>query len=225
MNAHLCLVVVMSSDRSLSGLPFNRRIACSAETPPLLVPIRRGHLQESPKGHPPGLTCSQNGRDDVRRQQRQPDMPANIGAPRNIPSPGFDRVESGRRDAGIRGTGHGPNGFFDIANRYTGLDAKNDPLVKIDEVVPWENFRPRLEAAWRKPAEERKSRAGRKPWDAVPMFKAIVLRELYNLSDDQVEYQLRDRLSFIRFLGLGLEDKVPDAKTCGSTGNSWRRRA
>jgi hypothetical protein len=45
------------------------------------------------------------------------------------------------------------------------------------------------------------------------MFKAIVLCELYNLSDDQVEYQLRDRLSFIRFLGLGLEDKVPDAKT------------
>ncbi len=104
-------------------------------------------------------------------------------------------------------------GFFDIANRYAGLDAKNDPLVKIDEVVPWEDFRPRLEAAWRKPAGERKSRAGRKPWDAVVMFKAIVLCALYNLSDDQVEYQLRDRLSFMRFLGLGLEDRVPDAKT------------
>ena len=51
------------------------------------------------------------------------------------------------------------------------------------------------------------------PWDAVVMFKAIVLCVLYNLSDDQVEYQLRDRLSFMRFLGLGLEDKVPDAKT------------
>jgi IS5 family transposase len=45
------------------------------------------------------------------------------------------------------------------------------------------------------------------------MFKAIVLCALYNLSDDQVEYQIRDRLSFVRFLGLGLEDKVPDAKT------------
>jgi len=107
----------------------------------------------------------------------------------------------------------GQMGFFDIAQRYGGLDAKNDPLVKIDEVVPWEDFRPRLEAAWRKPAEERKSLAGRKPWDAVVMFKAIVLCELYNLSDDQVEYQLRDRFSFLRFLGLGLEDKVPDAKT------------
>ena len=107
----------------------------------------------------------------------------------------------------------GQIGFFDIANRYAGLDAKNDPLVKIDKVVPWEDFRPRLEASWRKRVEERKSPAGRKPWDAVVMFKAIVLCELYNLSDDQVEYQLRDRLSFMRFLGLGLEDRVPDAKT------------
>ncbi len=107
----------------------------------------------------------------------------------------------------------GQMGFFDIANRYAGLDAKNDPLVKIDEVVPWEDLRSRLETVWRKPAEERKSPAGRKPWDAVVMFKAIVLCELYNLSDDQVEYQLRDRFSFMRFLGLGLEDKVPDAKT------------
>ncbi len=107
----------------------------------------------------------------------------------------------------------GQMGFFDIANRYAGLDAKNDPLVKIDEVVPWEDFRPRLEAAWRKPDEDRKSPAGRKPWDALVMFKAIVLCALYNLSDDQVEYQLRDRLSFMRFLGLGLEDRVPDAKT------------
>ena len=107
----------------------------------------------------------------------------------------------------------GQMGFFDIAQRYAGLDAKNDPLVKIDEVVPWEDFRPRLETVWRKPAGERKSPAGRKPWDAVVMFKAIVLCALYNLSDDQVEYQLRDRLSFMRFLGLGLEDKVPDANT------------
>ena len=95
----------------------------------------------------------------------------------------------------------GQMGFFDIANRYAGLDAKNDPLVKIDAVVRWEDFRSRLEAAWRKPAKERKSNAGCKPWDAVVMFKAIVLCELYNLSDDQVEYQLRDRLNRTGFAG------------------------
>lgn len=107
----------------------------------------------------------------------------------------------------------GQMGFFDVETRYAGLDAKNDPLLAINEVVPWERFRPRLESVWRKPEEERKSSAGRKPWDAIVMFKAILLSELYNLSDDQVEYQLRDRLSFVRFLGLGLEDTVPDAKT------------
>ena len=108
---------------------------------------------------------------------------------------------------------HGPNGFFDIANRYAGLVAKNAPLVKINALVAWEDFRGRLEAVWRKSPKERRSNAGCKPWDAVVMFKAIILCSLYNLSDDQVECQVRDRLSFIRFLGLGLEDKVPDAKT------------
>jgi transposase, IS5 family len=106
----------------------------------------------------------------------------------------------------------GQMGFFDVARRYAGLDAKQDPLLRIDALVPWESFRGRLEAVWRRPAA-RKSKAGRKPWDAIVMFKAIILCELYNLSDDQVEYQLRDRLSFVRFLGLGLEDTVPDAKT------------
>jgi IS5 family transposase len=49
--------------------------------------------------------------------------------------------------------------------------------------------------------------------DAVLMFKTLVLSALYNLSDDQIEYQVRDRLSFMRFLRLGLGDRVPDAKT------------
>ena len=104
-------------------------------------------------------------------------------------------------------------GFFDLSDRYASLDAKKDPLVEIDAVVPWEEFRPALERVWRKPDAERKSRAGRKPMDAVLMFKTLVLSALYNLSDDQIEYQIRDRLSFMRFLGLGLEDRVPDAKT------------
>ncbi len=107
----------------------------------------------------------------------------------------------------------GQMGFFDVSNRYAGLDAKNDPLLRIAAVVPWEKFRGRLEAVWRRSREQRKSNAGRKPWDAIVMFKTLVLCALYNLSDDQIEYQLRDRLSFVRFLGLGLEDRVPDATT------------
>ena len=62
-------------------------------------------------------------------------------------------------------------GFFDLSDRYASLDAKKDPLVEIDAVVPWEEFRPTLERIWRKPDADGKSRAGRKPMDAVLMFK------------------------------------------------------
>jgi hypothetical protein len=98
-------------------------------------------------------------------------------------------------------------GFFDLSDRCASLDAKKDPLVEIDAVVLWEEFRPTLERVWRKPEAELKSRAGRKPMDAVLMFKTLELSTLYNLSDDQIECQVRDRLSFMRFLGLGLEDR------------------
>ena len=63
-------------------------------------------------------------------------------------------------------------GFFDLSDRFASLDAKNDPLVEIDAVLPWEKFRPTLERVWRKPD------AGRKPMDAVLMFKTLVLRPL-----------------------------------------------
>ena len=70
-------------------------------------------------------------------------------------------------------------GFFDLSDRYASLDAKQDPLVGIDAVVPWEEFRPTLEQVWRKPEAERRSRAGRKPMDAVVMFRTLVLGALY----------------------------------------------
>ena len=104
-------------------------------------------------------------------------------------------------------------GFFDRSDRYASLNAKKDPLIEINAVVPWDEFLPLLERIWRRPDAAKKSRAGRKPMDVVMMFKALVLSALYTLSDDQLEYQVRDRLSFMRFLGLGLGDRVPDAKT------------
>ena len=62
-------------------------------------------------------------------------------------------------------------------------------------------------------AHERKSNAGRKPFDVVLMLKILILQALYNLSDDEMEFQIMDRLSFMRFLGLSIGDRVPDAKT------------
>ena len=61
--------------------------------------------------------------------------------------------------------------------------------------------------------KKRKSRAGAKPYDVVLMFKIMIIQSLYNLSDDAVEFQILDRISFMRFLGLSLGDRVPDAKT------------
>ena len=107
----------------------------------------------------------------------------------------------------------GQLGFFDIEQRYAALDAKDDPLAKLDRLIPWEQFRPQLEAVWRTPRAERKSPSGRTPWDAIVIFKGLLLGVLYNLSDEQIEYQIRDRLSFARFLGLGVEGGVPDATT------------
>lgn len=105
----------------------------------------------------------------------------------------------------------GQPGFFDHDKRLATLSEKGDPLEAINAVVPWEIFRGSIEAVLLTPASERKSNAGRKPLDAVLKFKMLVLQSLYNLSDEQVEYQVRDRLSFARFLGLRLEDTVPDA--------------
>ena len=59
----------------------------------------------------------------------------------------------------------------------------------------------------------RKNNAGRKPIDAIVMFKILVLQQLYKISDEELEYQVNDRLSFMRFLGLGLAEPVPDATT------------
>lgn len=105
-------------------------------------------------------------------------------------------------------------GFFDLQHRYQSLEG-SDPLVHLAKAIAWEQFRPLIEQIHK---QNRKSAAGRPAWDAVLVMKALVLSTLYNLSDDQLEYQIRDRLSFMRFLGLQLEDRVPDAKTL------WRYR-
>ena len=101
-------------------------------------------------------------------------------------------------------------GFFDDEDRLAKLEKLGDPLPRLDSIVDWQAFRPLLKVIHQK---QRKSNAGRKPHDVTLMLKMLVLQSLYNLSDDQTEFQVRDRLSFQRFLGLSPEDTVPDAKT------------
>ncbi|QQO56058.1 MAG: IS5 family transposase [Thiohalocapsa sp. PB-PSB1] len=104
---------------------------------------------------------------------------------------------------------------FDIDRRLESISRMGDPLERLAAEIPWELFRPLLEKVHEK---ERKSAAGRKPLDVVLMFKILILQSLYNLADEAIEYQIRDRLSFMRFLGLQLCDNVPDCTTV------WRFR-
>ena len=101
-------------------------------------------------------------------------------------------------------------GFFDQEERMEKLSKLGDSLVKLNKTIDWEKFRPILTNTLKK---EAKGVGGRPPYDPVLMFKILILQRVYNLSDEQTEYQINDRMSFMRFLGLGLEDNVPDAKT------------
>lgn len=101
-------------------------------------------------------------------------------------------------------------GLFDLQMRMDQLNDFGNPLERLKECVDWEVFRSQLETIREK---ERKSPAGRKPYDVVLMFKILILQSLYNLSDPQTEFQIKDRLSFMAFLDLSLKDRVPDEKT------------
>jgi IS5 family transposase len=101
-------------------------------------------------------------------------------------------------------------GFFDVELRVPGLEAKGNPLSRLEAVIDWESFRPLLEQALAKPA---KGPGGRPANDPVKMFKLLVVQRYYNLSDEPTEYQVSDRLSFQKFAGWTVADKVPDANT------------
>ena len=101
-------------------------------------------------------------------------------------------------------------GLFDYEDRMEKLDTMKDPLVSIGKTIDFEGFRSILEKATLQDSYEK---GGRPPFDRVMLFKGLVLQKLYNLSDEQLEYQIHDRLSFMRFLELRMSDKVPDQKT------------
>jgi transposase, IS5 family len=104
----------------------------------------------------------------------------------------------------------GQAGLFDVDDRLKRLSDLGDQLEAFATAVDFEVFRPELEAAL---AYSDGSRGGRPPFDPVLMFKVLVIQTVNTLSDERTEYLINDRLSFMRFLGLGLSDRVPDART------------
>jgi len=105
---------------------------------------------------------------------------------------------------------HRDYGFFDQDIRLTKLSELGDPLEKLNNHIDFELFRDLLETKLSKIA---KGKGGRKPYDYVLMFKILILQRYYNVSDDQIEYQINDRMSFMRFLNLTIADDIPDSKT------------
>ncbi len=99
-------------------------------------------------------------------------------------------------------------GFFDLNDRHKKLNEK-DPLTHLNTLIDWEDFRSVLD----KVRPTGKQKTGRPSFDLILMFKILILQSLYNVSDDEIEFQIRDRYSFCRFLNLMPEDRVPDAKT------------
>src|SRR5947208_5926289 len=101
-------------------------------------------------------------------------------------------------------------GFFDVDDRLKRLSDLGDQLEAFRAAVDFEMFRPDLDAAL---AYSDGAQGGRPPFDPVMMFKVLVIQTTNNLSDERAEFLINDRLSFMRFLGLGLSDRIPDART------------
>ncbi|MCP1237955.1 transposase, partial [Gluconobacter kondonii] len=101
-------------------------------------------------------------------------------------------------------------GFFDVEEQLARLSGFGDQLEAFSRTVDFEVFRLDLDKAL---AYSDESKGGRPVFDPVLMFRMLVTQTLNNLSDERTEYLINDRLSFMRFLGLALSDRVPDART------------
>ena len=98
--------------------------------------------------------------------------------------------------------------FFEVGETYARLDER-DRLVKLNQWIPWESLLQVLGEI----TFVRSSRGGRPAWDPLLIAKCLILQSCYQISDEELEYQINDRLSFKRFLGLDVAAKAPDAKT------------
>lgn len=107
-------------------------------------------------------------------------------------------------------SGQAQGGLFDYHQRREALSQKATPLDRLNEHMDWELFRTDLEGHL---DYQSGSEGGRSPWCPVLMFKILVLQKYYDLSEEQTEFQILDRFSFQRFLGLDVGDQVPDKNT------------
>lgn len=100
--------------------------------------------------------------------------------------------------------------LFAAEEREAKLDRLGDVLQVMEKHIDFKALAAEIDRAAPRPGRER---GGRPPFPTELMVRALILQHLYNLSDDQMEYQVLDRLSFQRFLGLRRSSQIPDRTT------------
>ena len=94
-----------------------------------------------------------------------------------------------------------------LQEAYRKVEQLGDRLSEISKLIDWEAFRPRLEGMY----NNKTDKGGRPNFDVILMLKVLHLQQWYNLSDDEAEKQIADRISFMKFLGF--PESIPDSRT------------
>lgn len=105
-----------------------------------------------------------------------------------------------------------PLALFDDHFIIEKLSKLGNPLQKLDNYIDWKIFEETLNQPFEKDLKDSK-KGGRPSYNKLMLFKALIIQSLYNLSDEQLGYQILDRSSFKQFLGLKKSDRVPDSRT------------
>lgn len=106
-------------------------------------------------------------------------------------------------------TGSAQSNLFDILSHADSASGHKSGLDRLS-IIDWEAFRPAL---LKRLGYGDQRKGGRTPWCPVLMLKVLVLQRFFDLSDEQTEFQILDRFSFLRFLGLRPGDGAPDRAT------------
>src|SRR5512138_1638391 len=101
----------------------------------------------------------------------------------------------------------GQSSFSDLALAHLGGPRTAALLARLDAAVPWDDLvAPVLKLPEYARTLADPSLPGERPIDPRVMLKGLMLAKWFNLSDPQLEEQLKDRISFRRFVGLGQDE-------------------
>ena len=103
-----------------------------------------------------------------------------------------------------------PKSLFSLNDHLEALSEHGGPLEVLNQTIDFEYFRGWVVEGL---GYGDGSKGGRPPFDPVAMFKILILQAQHNLSDARTEFMIRDRLSWMRFVGFSLGDRTPDENT------------